>query len=51
MRKFTRNLHDNLRVSRSGLLKAALIIVVLILLLVVLYTAFDLGTVLPKRRP
>ena len=49
MRKFTRNLHENLRVSRSGLLKAALVIVVLILLLVVLYTAFDLGAALPKR--
>lgn len=49
--KFPRNFRDNLRFSSRGLIIAAAGVAVLFLLLVVLYTAFDLGAMFPKRHP
>ena len=50
MDRFTRNLRDNLRVSRGMLVVAAVVVALLFLVLVVAYTTFDLGAALPRRR-
>ena len=51
MDNFPRNFRDNLRVSRGTLFVAAVIVAALILGLMAAYSAFDLGSVLPKRGP
>jgi hypothetical protein len=51
MDRFTRNPRDNLQVSRGSLIVASLVIAALIIALVAAYSFFDLGAVLPKRRP
>jgi hypothetical protein len=50
MDNFPRNFRDNLRVSRSGLFLAAVVVAALIIGLMAVYSAFDLGSILPKRR-
>jgi len=50
MRDFPGNFRDNLRVTCRTLLVAALAVGALIVILVIVYTAFDLGAVLPERR-
>ena len=51
MDNFPRNFRENLRVSRGALLLAAVVVVALIIGLMAAYSAFDLGSILPKRRP
>jgi hypothetical protein len=51
MDNFPRNFRDNLRASRSALFYAAVIVAALIIGLMAAYSAFDLGSILPKRRP
>ena len=50
MDNFPRNFRDNLRVSRSALFLAAVVVVALMVGLMAAYSAFDLGSILPKRR-
>jgi hypothetical protein len=51
MADFPRNFRDNLRVNGRRIVIAAIGIAILFAVLVVTYSLFDLGTVLPKRRP
>jgi hypothetical protein len=51
MDNFPRSFRDNLRVSRGALFFAAVIVAALIVGLMAAYSAFDLGSILPKRRP
>jgi len=51
MDNFPRNFRDNLRVSRGALFLAAVVVAALLVGLMAAYSAFDLGSILPKRRP
>lgn len=51
MEQFPRNFRDNLRVTIRSLLIAAVVVAGVIVVVVLAYAAFDLGTVLPNRRP
>jgi hypothetical protein len=51
MARFPRNFADNLRTSRGTLLAAAIAVAILMIALLTAYSAFDLGSLLPNRRP
>jgi hypothetical protein len=51
MDNLPRNFRDNLRFSSRGLFLAAVVVAALIIGLMAAYSAFDLGSILPKRRP
>ena len=51
MDNFPRNFRENLRVSRGALFLAAVVVAALLVGLMAAYSAFDLGSILPKRRP
>jgi hypothetical protein len=51
MEQFPRNFRTNLRFSNRTLIAAAVAIAALFAVLMAAYNAFDLGAVLPKRRP
>jgi hypothetical protein len=51
MTRFPRNFADNLRTSRGTLLAGAIVVAVLMIALMAAYSAFDLGSLLPNRRP
>ena len=51
MDNLPRNFRDNLRFSNRGLFLAAVVVAALIIGVMAAYSAFDLGSILPKRRP
>jgi hypothetical protein len=51
MDNLPRNFRDNLRFSSRGLFLAAVVVAALIIGLMAAYSAFDLGSILPKLRP
>jgi len=51
MDNLPRNFRDNLRFSSGRLFVAAVVVAALIIGLMAAYSAFDLGSILPKRRP